>query len=211
MVTKTYLLGMEYIARATGKPEYVSLSTNDITQILLQTDESYRMFWRLVTKYLQVLKNRSITKVGQVISHRLPERRRNRGDDNVTLTDELFNVSDWNDNRLLDIDTSTELIIGGIVTTTLVVGTLEAFKDYKSLEQEQLIIIDEEGFEFEEFGEAGDKFVFATEGDAKVCDVCMEYEGESWSIDDSDIVIPPLHNNCRCRILIEIGGDIINK
>lgn len=223
MVTKSYLLGMEYVSRATGNPEYISLSSNDITQIMLQSDEAYRMFWRLVTKYLQVLQNRSITKIGQVISRRKPTTD-NNNNKNVTLTDEIFTTSDWEDDRLLDIDTNTELIINGIVATTLAYGTFEKFKEYKQIEQEQILIdeefteetylVEEEGEEEGgEFDFEGDKYVWATEMDDRVCDICSDLEGEEWDIDDPSIVIPrqDTHPHCRCRLLIQIDGDIINK
>ena len=217
MVTKTYLLGMEYIARATGKPEHVSISSNDITQIMLQTDEAYRMFWRLITKYLTVKRNRSISKVGQVTIHRkLPTLETNKK--NVTITDEVFQMMDDEDNRLLDEDTSTDLIISGIVTTTLALATFEKFKEYKQDQEElnqELVFEDfEEGDEFlDTFPMEGDKYVWASELDDRVCSTCSALEGQEWDIDDPSVLIPrqDSHFGCRCRILIKIGDKIINK
>lgn len=233
LVTQTYLLGMDYIARATNKPYYISISQNDVTQILIRSDEAYRMFWRLVTKYLQVKRNRNTTTtkatkattavghIGQVISRMDP----NKLSTDVLLTDEMFQVSDWEDDRLLDEDTNAQLIINGIVTTTLALSTLQKYNEFKKeqkiifeegrqqellLEETLLTLTEEEG----EIAAGGaDTFIFATENDAKVCDICASLEGMEWDVDDPSIVIPrdDTHPNCRCRLLLRINGNIKAK
>lgn len=219
MVTRSYLLGIDYVSRATNKPQYMYLSHNDVSRIMLQSDESYRAFWRLITKYLQVLKNRQVTvtkRVGQVYRHK-PDQSKD-----VMLTDEMMNVSDWEDDRLLDVDTNTGLIINGVVITTLALATLEKFKEYKTDEQIIKTNVDEETIEEIELTEGGgggggeeegDTVIFATEKDDRVCPTCQFLEGTEWSIDDPSIVMPPddLHPNCRCRLLLKINNKIMNK
>lgn len=233
LVTQTYLLGMDYIARATNKPYYISISQNDVTQILIRSDEAYRMFWRLVTKYLQVKRNRirrqntttatTAIRTGQVVNSRMDLNALSTND--VLLTDEMFQVSDWEDDRLLDEDTNAQLIINGIVTTTLALSTLQKYNEFKKeqkiifeegrqqellLEETLLTLTEEEG----EIAAGGaDTFIFATENDAKVCDICASLEGMEWDVDDPSIVIPrdDTHPNCRCRLLLRINGNIKAK
>lgn len=43
-----------------------------------------------------------------------------------------------------------------------------------------------------------------TEGDALVCPICDELDGQQWEVDDPDIPTPVLdtHPNCRCRLVL---------
>ena len=222
MVTKSYLLGVDYISRSVKKTHLEYFNSNDLTQIMLKSDEAYRMFWRLVTKYLQVLRNRQVTKVGAVTHKKKPDKTTT----NVTLTDEIFNTSDWDDTRLLNLDTNAALITSGIVTSTIALATLQKYKDYK---QQQNLLDEAESLdtlfdEFDEFGEGegggeipqgeiGDTVVFATENDAKVCPTCSSLEGMEWDVDDPSITVPQTdtHPRCRCRLLLKIDGKILAK
>ena len=222
MVTKAYFLGIEYISRSVKNPHHIFLSPNDVTQILLKSDDAYRMFWRLITKHLQVKKNRTrINKTAAITHHD-----RKKPKTNVTLTDEIFGVMDDEDNRLLDEDTSAALITSGIVTTTIALVTLEKYREYKQdqLQQERQQILFEDFEEDDAFtdtfpldelqeGSSGDTVVFATENDAKVCPDCAELEGEEWEIGDPSIIFPVegTHPNCRCRLLLKIDGNIMAK
>ena len=214
LVTKSYLLGLDYISKATGEPHLISLSSQDLTQIMLQADEYYRQFWRLITKYVQVTKNR------QMKSNNMPRTAKTYHNntnatitDSFLLTDEIFNVSDFEDDRLLDEDIVTELIISGILTTAIALGTLLKYNEYKTekelIDQELLTEEYTEGL-FTDI-ELEEKFVFATALDDKVCPICEPHEGEEFDIDDPDIVTPKLHIGCRCRLLLKIGDVIINK
>lgn len=231
MVTKIYLLGIDYVSRATNRQHLISLSTNDIIQITIQSNESYKAFWRLVTKYLQVLKNRQIRdstpiKVAQTIVKDLLD------DDMVTITDELFSVSDWEDDRLLDTKTNAALIINGIAITILGIATVEKYKEIKAerdllKQQEQTfreeytgdLMIPEETYPFGDEGEQAppmdkaDKVIFATEKDDRVCDICSVLEGTEWDIDDPSIVVPraDTHVRCRCRLLLVIDGKVMAR
>jgi hypothetical protein len=218
MVTRAYLLGIEYVSRATNKEHLMFLSNADLTNIRIKSDESYRMFWRLVTKHLQVLRNKNIVNRTAAVSHKkhLP----NITD--VTLTDEIFARQDEKDNRLLDPDTSAKLVGTGIVTSILAFATLQKYRDFKT--QQDLIFLDQQTedlfFEDDFFGEGipegaqeGDKVIFATEKDAKVCPICSALEGIEWDIDDPTVVVPETdtHPNCRCRLILKINGKIMAK
>lgn len=232
MVTKIYLLGIDYVSRATNRQHLVSLSTNDVTQIMIQSNESYKAFWRLVTKYLQVLKNRQIKnsttsiKTAQTIVKDLLD------ETDVTITDELFGVSDWEDDRLLDTQINTALIINGIAITILGIATVEKYKEIKAerdlLEQQEQsfmeeytgeLMIPEETYPFDNEGEQAppldkaDKVIFATEKDDRVCDICSVLEGTEWDIDDPSIVVPraDTHVRCRCRLLLVIDGKVMAR
>lgn len=43
---------------------------------------------------------------------------------------------------------------------------------------------------------------WSTAGDAKVCEECAALEGVAWELGSADIQRPPLHPNCRCRLVI---------
>lgn len=233
MVTKTYLLGIDYVARVTNRQHLISLSINDVTQIIMQANESYKAFWRLVTKYLQVLKNRrqrrkeTSIKTAQTVVKKILDKT------NVTLTDEIFAVSDWDDDRLLDAQLNAALIINGIATTILGIATIEKYKEVreekkiieeqKALFQEQYTgaLLEEETYPFDtgdddgipQSADQGDRVIWATEKDDKVCDICSSLEGTEWDIDDPSIVIPrqDSHPHCRCRLLLVINGKVMAK
>lgn len=46
--------------------------------------------------------------------------------------------------------------------------------------------------------ESGTKVIFHTEDDERVCDLCLSYQDEEYSVDDPDRPDLPLHPNCRC-------------
>ena len=48
--------------------------------------------------------------------------------------------------------------------------------------------------------------LFCTALDNSVCDDCNDHEGKIYKKDDPDLPNPPLHTNCRCR-LIPVPGD----
>lgn len=213
MVTRTYLLGMEYVSRSTNKPQFMFLSPNDLTQIMLKSDESYRMFWRLVTKYLQVKKNRRNQRFVKTAATRTQSKPNMT---NVTLTDEIFFMQDEEDDRLLDVDTNAALIVSGIVTSALAFATLLKYRDFKEQQSTPDIFEEEEEIDPDailESAQPGDMVVFATEKDAKVCPTCSLLEGVEWDIDDPTIIVPEsdTHPRCRCRLLLKINGNIIAK
>jgi len=219
MVTRTYLLGMEYVSRSTNRPQYMFMSPSDLTQIMIQSDESYRMFWRLVTKHLQVLKNKTFINKTAAVRHQRP----NMTNNNVTITDEIFAMEDEEDDRLINIDTNAALITSGIVATTLAFATLQKYREFKQQTQEIREFLDtNEDDPFTDIGDyelgegggkQGDTVVFATEQDASVCPTCSQLEGLEWDLDDPSIIVPEsdTHPNCRCRLLLKINGNIIAK
>lgn len=202
LVTQTYFIGMEYVARATNKPELVYLTDSDYRSIMTQSDEAYRMFWRLTNKYLQVLRNKSL-RTAEII------------DNNVTTTDEIQNSSDESDYALLDAITNIKLIINAIVTPLLAFSTIQKFRQISEDERQQLLLSKgiDPSLNVNSAQLQNAKFVYATEKDSAVCKICAPLEGMTWSINDSSIVIPRVnsHPNCRCRILLQINGKIISK
>ena len=73
------------------------------------------MFWRLVNKYFQVVKNRKNRNTNS------KDRSLKHGNEtlDVTTTDEVRNSSDESDNTLLDIVTNARIIINSILTPVL--------------------------------------------------------------------------------------------
>jgi SPP1 gp7 family putative phage head morphogenesis protein len=53
--------------------------------------------------------------------------------------------------------------------------------------------------QYNEVGIPGVQFLAA--GDERECDICGDLDGTIWTLDDSDIVRPPVHNYCRCTLL----------
>ena len=62
-------------------------------------------------------------------------------------------------------------------------------------------------------GEVKRKLVWVTEQDAKVCPICMGLQGQEWDEGDSNLPIPgpdSSHYNCRCRLMLKMGEDILS-
>ncbi len=57
------------------------------------------------------------------------------------------------------------------------------------------------------------KLVWVTEQDAKVCLICQGLQGQEWDEGDSNLPIPgpdSSHYNCRCRLMLKMGEDILS-
>lgn len=56
------------------------------------------------------------------------------------------------------------------------------------------------------------KMLWVSERDGRVCPICQNLDGRSWSIDDASMPRPvtSTHFNCRCRLLPEKGGRAFN-
>ena len=225
MTTKTYLLGMEYVSRAMNKPELIYLTSTDLLNINLKADDGYRMFWRLVNKYLQVIRNKTMNIIIKRVAATGAASLDYLDTMDVTLMDEVLTSSDEEDMRLLDTRTNAALITNAILTPVLAYSTIE---NYKQAKQQMQLIDKEVQAERQLFGEGdylsstdldqveGDEdatVVFATEKDSKVCDICQSLEGMEWSINDPEIITPVVdtHPNCRCRLLLRINGEIMAK
>jgi hypothetical protein len=58
--------------------------------------------------------------------------------------------------------------------------------------------------------------VWVTEGDAVVCPICSALQGQEWDEGDPDMPLPGpepeggTHHNCRCRLMIKMGEDILS-
>jgi hypothetical protein len=194
LTTQTYLLGMDYVARAVNKPELIYLTQSDVTNIIMQSDEAYRMFWRLINKYLQVVKNRGFKKI-------------------AAITNEITNSSDESDNTLLDTLTNAKLIINAILTPILAYSTIQKFREISQTEQQQLILSQNPNIKKQDLLSENTTVVFATERDVRVCPICIQYDGQEWKANSSYIVIPRVntHPRCRCRLLLRINGRTISK
>lgn len=204
LTTQIYLLGMDYVARAVNKPELIYLTESDYRSILTQSDEAYRMFWRLINKYLQVVKN----KVNGL-------RRTADIENDVTSTDEVRNSSDESDNTLLDTLTNAKLILNAILTPVLAYATIQKLRDISQTEeqQQQLILSQNPNIQKKDLLSENTTVVFATERDVRVCFTCMQYDGQEWNVNSPYIPIPRVntHPRCRCRLLLRINGKTVSK
>ena len=57
------------------------------------------------------------------------------------------------------------------------------------------------------------KLVWVTEQDDKVCVICLGLQGQEWDEGDSNLPIPgpdSSHYNCRCRLMLKMGEDILS-
>lgn len=57
------------------------------------------------------------------------------------------------------------------------------------------------------------KLVWVTEQDAKVCLICQGLQGQEWEEGDTNLPIPgpdSSHYNCRCRLMLKMGEDILS-
>jgi hypothetical protein len=45
-------------------------------------------------------------------------------------------------------------------------------------------------------------FVLVTQKDEKVCEFCRDLETETWTSGDPDLPDPPIHENCRCHLML---------
>lgn len=188
MVTRVYFLGMEYVGRAFNKPYLITFEKVDEQNIVSQTKEAEDMFWRLITKYLQVIKNRR------------------------TL---LFKTAaeEEEDNLLLSVLTNVKLVLNTISTAVLALATLEKTKQVESLQYQALDGRSGDEIKQEQQQEQKPMIVFATSKDERVCPICIPLEGRTWDVDSPYIQIPRVHTHhrCRCRLLLRINGKTISK
>ena len=55
------------------------------------------------------------------------------------------------------------------------------------------------------------KLVWVTEQDAKVCPICQGLQGQEWEEGQAPIPGPDSsHYNCRCRLMLKMGEDILS-
>ena len=50
----------------------------------------------------------------------------------------------------------------------------------------------------------GVTYEYVTARDEKVCQMCLPLDGNMTKSSDVDFAIPPLHANCRCRLIVMI-------
>ena len=207
MVTRVYFLGMEYVGRAFHKPYLITFEKSDEQKILEQTEKAEDMFWRLITKYLQVIKNRSLVKPRLEQLKEISQIKVAAVGDNKKKPKK----KPEEDNLLLSIFTNVGLVLSAIATAVLGISTVE---QARQLEKAQYLSLDgrsltEEGLQNQNTNK---KYIFATSQDEKVCDICGPLEGEEWDIDDPDIISIPedTHPNCRCRLLLQIDDEIMS-
>lgn len=189
MVSRVYFLGMEYVGRAIGKPYLITIEKIDEQHIQTQTKEAENMFWRLINRYLQVIKNRTLVqpRLKVAAEEKKPEE----------------------ENVLLSILTNVNLVLNTIAVSVLALATVEKTKQVDSLRYQSLDA--RNGNEL--IQEQKHEIVFATSKDERVCPICTPLNGRTWDINSQYIQIPRVHTHprCRCRLLLKIGNKIISK
>ena len=198
LITKVYLLGMEYIGRAINKPYLLTLEQIDLQTIELQTQTSIEQFWRLLTRYLQVIKNRTL-----VFPHRQEVQRIAA----QAPTDEK--EQEESQNRLLELLTNVKFVLDAIATPILAISTLNGIRKLRSLN----LALDDPSTG-KPVLPIGNRYIqFATSRDERVCPICRPLEGRRWNPEDLNIVLPKIgtHPRCRCRLLLVVDGKVISK
>lgn len=199
LITKVYLLGMEYVGRAINRPYLLTLEKSDIDQINMQTSFSIEQFWRLLTRYLQVIKNRTLV---------FPRKQEVQRIAAQAPTDEK--EQEESQNRLLEIITNVKFVLDAIATPILAISTLNSIRKLQSL---NLALSADPSTGLPTLP-IGNRYVqFATSRDERVCRICLPLEGKRWNVDDPNIIVPKTgtHPRCRCRLLLVIDNKIINK
>jgi F like protein len=186
MVSRVYFLGMTYVGKAINKPYLITIEQVDEQNIIEQTKQAEDMFWRLITKYLQVIKNRTLVFKTAAAAEEPEE-----------------------DNLLLSVLTNVNLILSTIATTVLALATVAKTKQVQELQFQTL-----DGRSGKEsIQEQRQVIVFVTSKDERVCPICTPLNGREWDIDSPYIQIPRVHTHhrCRCRLLLKINGNTISK
>lgn len=198
LITKVYLLGMEYVGRAINRPYLLTLERQDIDQINMQTSFSIEQFWRLLMRYLQVIKNRTLVFPHRQEVQRIAQR---------SPTDEK--EQEESQNRLLEIITNVKFVLDAIATPILAISTLNSIRKLQSLN-----LALEDPSTGKPVLPIGNRYVqFATSRDERVCPICRPLESRRWNPEDPNIIIPKAgtHPNCRCRLLLVVDGKVISK
>lgn len=201
LITKVYLLGMEYVGRAINRPYLLTLEKSDIDQINMQTSFSIEQFWRLLMRYLQVIKNRTLV---------FPRKQEllKVATQQTAPTDEK--EQEENQNRLLELITNVKFVLDAIATPILAISTLNSIRKLRSL---NLALEDPSGTG-KPVLPIGNRYIqFATSRDERVCRICLPLEGKRWNVDDPNIIVPKTgtHVNCRCRLLLVVNGKVVSK
>ena len=191
---------MEYVGRAINRPYLLTLEQQDIDQINMQTSFSIEQFWRLLMRYLQVIKNRTLV---------FPRKQELLKVAAQAPTDEK--EQEENQNRLLELITNVKFVLDAIATPILAISTLNSIRKLQSL---NLALEDPSGTTGKPVLPIGNRYVqFVTSRDERVCPICRPLEGRRWNPEDPNIIIPKAgtHPRCRCRLLLVVNGKVISK
>lgn len=157
------------------------ITQRDLDNIRRQTAETVATFWRRITAQIRG----EITTVPEFPEARLAVR---------------FNKPIATDVVAVDIDSMAESVATLMTSTTLSSSMLS---------------------KLQQIG-AKPTVTWVTEQDAKVCPDCQALQGREWELDpftvfDSDIPQPgpdsqggSTHWNCRCRLMVKQGGEILS-
>jgi hypothetical protein len=101
----------------------------------------------------------------------------------------------------MSLEGATSLLIGSLSTGLVALATISKLQQIQDLFIDQNVPI---------------KFVFITERDVRVCPYCstLDYRISNYEFTLNNVNMmpkPPIHFNCRCRILLKIGSRIIVK
>lgn len=184
LITKVYLLGMEYIGRAINKPYLLTLEQIDLQTIELQTQTSIEQFWRLLTRYLQVIKNRTLV---------FPRKQELMKVAQASPTAE--EEQEESQNRLLELLTNVKFVLDAIATPILAISTLNGIRKLRTLN----LALDDPSGTGKPVLPIGNQYVqFATSRDERVCPICRPLEGRRWNPEDPNIVLPKIGTHPRC-------------
>lgn len=206
LITRVYLLGMEYIGRAINRPYLLTLEQSDIDQINMQTTFSIEQFWRLLMRYLQVIKNRTLVFPRQRTVQQRVAAAPTQDKPAPTAEEEQEEAQ----NRLLEIITNVKFVLDAIATPILAISTINNIRKLSRL-QSLAPTAEPTGIPTLPLGSR--RLRWATSRDERVCIICQSLEGREWNPEDPAIIIPKIgsHPRCRCRLLLVIDGKVINK
>jgi len=181
-IQKLYLIGSDYATKAMDTTAFIT--TKDLDNIKKQVQSGTDAFWRRIYNAIHKKEFTIIPKVQM-----------------AAASSSASSVSSINDEEpaLPDPDVETTALATILATMTLALSTLSKLDQLPSEENIKR------------------KLVWVTESDASVCAICSALQGQEW--DERDTTDMPLpgpepeggtHHNCRCRLMIKIGDDILS-
>jgi len=180
-VQKLYLIGSDYTTKALDTTAFIT--TRDLDNIKKQVKSGTDAFWRRIFNAIHKKEFTIIPKVQM-----------------AAASSSASSVSSIDDEEpsLPDPDTETTALATILATMTLALSTLAKLDQ---LPAEEMI---------------KRKLVWVTEGDTSVCPICSGLQGQEWDEGDRDMPLPGpepeggTHHNCRCRLMIKMGEDILS-
>jgi len=219
VTTKGYNISIDYVTRATERYD-IYLTEKDIQNVKEQTEKSYGHIWESIEKSIKKKQKREATEA--ILNNRDEQQQQQNNNNNYPIdiiplfTPAIVDTTKKEENKIAPIPQYTEeekpsneitsemailLLLKGITTSILAYATFDKLYQMRDILNQRNISI---------------RYVYVTEQDALVCKYCYinDYRltGREYTFEEyAQIPKPPIHLNCRCRLILKINNRLIIK